>query len=356
MGFMGGGGGGGTYNYPAPDDGTAAIRAQAAIDNNRRQQDKLDALRAGYQQEMRDLNSYDSYYSQVDPTISRLMTGAQELVTGRGLNWDEFDDPIVSAIRSGIPQAGMTRDEVSANKANLNTFDISNLNTILPDYTAAPNSGSLTSLTADPFVTNTLNNIEGQRRTQYGNEFDTFAPTGFADTYTSGLRGNANSIADSILGSQYEEANNQLLAAHQRGNLSQQGLNTARTNLESQRTVGRSQLDTMINDILSGGAANFNSIANEGRTAASNYRLGQNFSVDPFKSKLTDAQTQFASGLEGSLRDRVGGQQFFDTPSIINNAGISQGVTSGSRPLFDQFASQQSDATKKRGLGTQGVF
>lgn len=191
-------------------------------------------------------------------------------------------------------------------------------------------------------------------RRNYGNAFNEFAPTGFADTRVASTLDDA--IIQQILMEQYNPALEQVQRAYERGTLNDTGYNTAQELLGQQRTTAEAQLQNTGGTILSAMRDRLSGIANEGRTAASQYELGTTFDPNVYKTRLDTAYNEGVSGLEGNLRNQIGGTQYFDIGSILSRGATSQGVTNPQRELFDTFQAREQDRNKQRGLGTQGVF
>lgn len=207
----------------------------------------------------------------------------------------------------------------------------------------------------DTVIQGVMDQIANQDRRKYTQEFDTFAGQNFAnntfaDTYDDAI------LAD-ILGSQYTSAADAAKRAYDRGTLNDQGYTYALDQLQNQRTAGDATLQSLGGGILSGYRDDLRGIADEGRTSIGNYQLGDNFSTDPYRTRINDTTSRYQQQLEGDIMNAFGGQELFDIGSILGKAGQEQGVSNTQSPLFNAFASEQNNKKNKtRGTGTQGVF
>jgi hypothetical protein len=200
-----------------------------------------------------------------------------------------------------------------------------------------------------------LGNATTQARNQYGNQVNQFAGNGFADQRVGSTMD--DSYLENILMEQYNPALQQIQRAFDRGTLNEQGFTTAQNSLNSQRSAAMSNLQTTGGGVLQALRDQLSGIGNEARTGASSYNLGQQFDPNSYKSRIDTTYNEGLAGLEGNIRNAVGGQQFFDIGSILSSGGIGQGTTAGgNRAMFDAFQESEADRNKQRGLGTQGVF
>jgi len=347
------GGKGGKAPTVKPNDPMQEANAQIKIQEAQAERDRIAGRQTQYDTANNNLSMLQQFMAQYDPKINEATERSRGIVTSKGLNWDEFDDPIISAIRSSVPKAPVS--DLTPYQQSLQNFDVRGQGS-LPMIPNAPDISALNNFDPTNVVNNTLNDITSSRRNTFKTGLEEFAGQGKSDMFLNDWRDDAKSITDSILGDQYQEANNRVLGAQQRGNLTATGFQAGQKNLDNAKSTAQSRIDQIVNDIFSGQRNKFEEIGNQGRTDINNYQLGQQFSVDPYKSRWTNEQQSFSSGLDGLIRSALSNESFFNTDDLISKAGVSQGVSNGNRPLFDAFAAQQKDKEKSRGLGQQGVF
>ncbi len=201
-----------------------------------------------------------------------------------------------------------------------------------------------------------INNYQNLQRTMANTKVNqAFAP-GFEESYIPDS--SYSSIFDDILNNQYNSAKTQVDYNRQRGTINDQGYSEAQRKLEASRSAGHGQLTEIGDAVLGRGRAELAENRSQAGTAASTYTLGSSdFSVDPYVTETRQDADRFNAGLEGSVRNAVGGTNFFDIPMILTQAGIAQGpqnlstnVPSVGGPL------QERRNRTDRGLGSQGVF
>lgn len=170
-----------------------------------------------------------------------------------------------------------------------------------------------------------------------------------------------NSFDDDFLSQLLEEqfgtARQGFDRSYARGNLTDAGYNTAITELNRQREPAMSYLQDVGSGVLAQGRASLDDFANKAFSNLNNYQLGQNFSIDNYSSGLDNVMNDFAANYRGKIRGVVGNQDLFDTSTVQQRAGASQGVSNNrSGALVDALANQEAERDKSRGLGSQGVF
>jgi len=261
--------------------------------------------------------------------ITNAITGARDRayqdIAGRGLNADDFSsdiDRMLNSIRGQVPQLDTNPGSYFANQ------DIADL---------------------------VLNNATTNRRTQYGNQVNNLFGNDFANQKVASTAD--DDLINSILGDQYNTALEQVQRAFERGTINDQGFQTAMNALNNQKTTASANLQQTGGGLLQAIRDSLSGVGNEARNAASNYQLGTTFDPNSYVSRADSIYNEGIGGLEGNLRNAIGGQQFFDVGSILNQGRTAQGTANNSnRALFDAFAADQKDKDKQRGLGTQGVF
>lgn len=207
--------------------------------------------------------------------------------------------------------------------------------------------------------TGILDDIRGSTIRDYQSAIDKFAPAGYQDTAFASTADDA--IIEAILGEQFGEASDSILRARDRGTLNDVGYDYAMKNLGSQRTAANARLQEMGGGILGGYRDQLSSIINNAKTAAGSWDFGQKFDPTTYSKQLTSKQGDLSGGLEGALRNAVGGEQFFNIADLIQKGGVGQGAQNTglggqSGSLLSAIKDRKKDEEAERGLGTQGSF
>lgn len=306
--MSGGGGGGG----PAPQDNSLQI-AQMQLNAQQADQQRQDAQKAA--DEAKFVTNRDNAYTGAQ-------ANARTLLTGRGLNPDDYMGIISSAL-----------DDTKAR---------------IPD--ADPNPASY--FTND-VINNALTQEENQRRIKNtGVVNNTFAP-GYD---TSALSDTADDpYINEILSGQYSNAQKALDYAKARGQLNDTGYSGAVQKLDSQKTGAQSTLDSLGSSVIAKDRTGLGNIKSDATTAANDYTLGgPTFDINPYSTKLTDAVGNYTKNLKGDITNALGGTQLFDTNDILLSGARAQGpqnLTTVSLP-----GAPVKKNNTDRGLGSQGAF
>ncbi len=199
-----------------------------------------------------------------------------------------------------------------------------------------------------------LNNLRDARRTTSQNDINTFAPEGFAlnripDTFDDDL-------ISSIVEEQFGPASDILTNARVRGQVNDQGFNTALADLTGQRSAASSRVGDISGAVLESGRQGLRDTASTGRTNASSSTLANPFNSEGLRGSLDTSFGTFEEGFEGNVRAGIP-TDLFDTSGAINRAGSAQGAQNvGSGTLFNVLASREKQRNSTRGLGTTGAF
>lgn len=250
---------------------------------------------------------------------------AQQYVSGRGLNYGEFQNDIeqeLQRIYQSIPYG------LSVNASSY--FD--------------PNTAS-----------NVLSNVENTRRSNYTRDYsnllpDTAGNDAFADTFD-------DDIINTILGEQYGKASGVLEGQKKRGVLNDAGYSSALSDLGKQKTEASSKLQSAGGNILTGYRGQLTDIIASGKKAASGYTLGSTFDANKYKTDFDAKKTDLSGRLEGDLRSSVGPDTLFDTQRSMASGGTGQGAQNTERQgILDLLAEREGQRRQRRGVGSQGVF
>jgi len=283
---------------------------------------------AGGAQTWRSDPTHESLIQQNLGAYNSALSGAQNYVTSKGLNYGEFQPDIESAI--------------------MNAFK-----------GVAPGSSNPGSY-FDPNIASTaLDTVQGNRRTKYLNDVNSLF--GASDSGATAFADNADDdVLNSILGDQFGTASKSLDNSRSRGILDDTGYNEALSRLTNQKTAGLSKLQSLGGTVLATDRQKLDDIANSGRTAASNYTLGQTFDPSSYQTRFNTTKDALTGSLEGDIRNVIGDSSLFDVNSATQFGGQAQGAQN-TRALtpFDAISGDDrktTSRTNQRGLGTQGVF
>lgn len=178
--------------------------------------------------------------------------------------------------------------------------------------------------------------------------FDTFAPSGFSSNRIADTTDDP--FIESILGERQKTAMDYLNNLLARGVVTQSGFDAGRQNIEGQAGTARARLNEIGMGELNRGRTSAENIANEGRTAASNLRLGSAFDPFSYSTRINSGFEEFFSGLGDRLR-AAAPTDLFTTSGLANVAGAAQGAQNtpfdpkGIAGLFDEEEDEETSST-----------
>lgn len=152
---------------------------------------------------------------------------------------------------------------------------------------------------------------------------DSFAPAGFAKKRIGDTAD--DDIINAILGEQSQGGEEYIANLLKRGVVTSGGADAARKNLASQRPTAQSRLSTIGTGELERGRGGAENLVNEGRTTASNQRLGDNFNPFEISGDLTSYFGDFFKNLDTNIRGKAP-TDLFSTSGLANIAGAAQGA------------------------------
>lgn len=204
-----------------------------------------------------------------------------------------------------------------------------------------------------------LDDLRNEQIREYQRSINDYAPEGFENTAFSSTADDA--ILNAILGEQFGEASDSILRARDRGTLNDAGFQYAMDNLNTQKSAAMARLQDTGGGILEGYRNQLGDIAGNARTGAGNYDFGDTFDPSVYRTQLETRQNELGAGLEGDIRNAIGGEQFFNTDSLIQKGGVGQGAQntglgSQSGGLLGAISDRKKDEEQQRGLGTAGSF
>jgi hypothetical protein len=203
-----------------------------------------------------------------------------------------------------------------------------------------------------------LDQLRTQDRNRATSALNQFAAPGFASNLIADTAD--DEILNTILGEQFGGAQSNLERAFKRGNLGETAFGTAQDLLGRQNTAGLSRLQGIGGNVLESNREALRGIANQGFNRAGSLQPGDVFNPADIQGQITSLLGERTGRLEGDIRNAIGGENFFDPQSILQEAGVRQGatnLTAGNDPsLAAFFDAQQRQKEQTRGLGSRGAF
>lgn len=128
-----------------------------------------------------------------------------------------------------------------------------------------------------------------------------------------------------ILGEQRSAADQIIQNMLKRGVITDTGAAAAGADLERQAAGARTKLNTIGDQVLSGGRQKIDDIINQARTTAGTLKLGQSFDPSTYTTNVDQAFNDFIGSLGDTLRSNVQGN-LFQTNGLASLAGAAQGA------------------------------
>jgi hypothetical protein len=276
--------------------------------------------------------SYRAYQTKYDQQVHEQRLGtamtkaqqdAQNLVTGRGLNYADYAGPIQARLeqeRNLIPQ-----------------YDTN------PDTYFDPNA-----------ATDVLGGIQATNRNQYtGQVNSTFNPT--YDT-TRLPEGFLDDTINNIINPQAQSAQDAATRALKRGQFNQVGYDAAEGNIASQTAGVRSNVGSAAHDVLNSYRTKLDDARTKAFSAASNYTLGDKFNIGDYTGQADAAVNEAQKYAPGTLINQVGSTPLFNTTGFLNAGGTAQGSQNLQNTDVAAALENQRKQNAARGVGTQGSF
>lgn len=190
---------------------------------------------------------------------------------------------------------------------------------------------------ADPFTTtnagtvflpsmfdNDYQTVRGGAKAKLDNQYNQFASSGFDRGMVKDTDDDA--ILQSILGDQFTDANDTIQRAFARGQINDSGLAYANKELGKQKLSGMSKAQDTGMGVLSGYRTQLNDFLKPTRTRIDNFDLTDNIDLDGVQHGLGDLNTSLHGRMEGDILNALGGQNFFDTDTLLASAGSRSGA------------------------------
>ncbi|RKZ07576.1 hypothetical protein DRQ25_11245 [Candidatus Fermentibacteria bacterium] len=200
-------------------------------------------------------------------------------------------------------------------------------------------------------------NIETDTRGRLGRGLNAFTDRSVTDARFADDFG--SNVTNSIYDDQYGSAETTLDRAFKRGTLSQNAYDIALGDLGASSSGARDRLDTYRSGNLNSTRQSLYDFGQQGHNSLGNFDLGGSFDTGGYQSQLDNKFNTLSSGFEGQLRNTIGGEQFFDTNSLIGAGHAGAGVenTKFTAPLWLQAQDETKQNNEQfRGIGSQGGF
>ena len=217
--------------------------------------------------------------------------------------------------------------------------------------------------TDDPYSTfnpdDLISTITGQetnlRRQTLGNEVNTKFGANYGNKVVSDSF--LDSAINDILAEQQGTADTYLQRAADRGILNDTGRTAAANKIAQDRARGQSQLSSLAGGVIDKYQSQGDEVAGKAQQGASGYTLGSNFNIGDYEQQGTGIVESANKNARGDLLNALGGQNFFDTSSLVNIGGQAQGATGlVDNTLAAAVAERKKRDSVSRGLGSQGAF
>jgi hypothetical protein len=135
---------------------------------------------------------------------------------------------------------------------------------------------------------------------------------------------------NSILGDQKTEAQAALDRAKARGQINEVGYATGQKELGNQEIAGRAKANQLGLGVLSNYRKGLGDYNTSQRTRVDNFDLGDSFDVGGVKSRFDQTLGGYKGSMQGDILAALGGQNFFNTDTLVGKAGNASGVTNNS--------------------------
>jgi hypothetical protein len=265
----------------APEDKSdkvAQIEAQQAADAR-----AADAAKAEQQRNL--------FNSQVNSAYNTALDSARQYFISRGLDPDQYVPQITSTLNS-------ERGSIPDLAANPGTY-----------FTGAGETA--------------YNTARDAQRGQLQRAINQFAPSGFETRKIGDTSDDATLAA--ILAEQRATADNYVRNLLDRGVINASGFASAESDLDNQAYGAKSRLQEIGNTVLQQGRSKITNLANEARSGAANFELGDNFDPYSYSTDIDAALNDFFTNLGGNIRG-LAPTGLFNTAGLANIAGAAMGA------------------------------
>lgn len=298
-----------------------------------------------------DRSSQEGYLDRVREAINQYTT-SQELVQAVEDRASEIFGLAEGAATDYLGQRGLTADTVGIDYDPLTGLITEGLRGRQSEL-SMNNYGDL----ARQIASDAVGTQTGIARDRFGVATDNMFPTGFATERLPDTMDDA--LIESIIGDRFGDATAFLDRGMSRGQLNDRGYQRALDNLTDQRLAANSRVQDLGLGLIEGGRGDLRTIADNARTEASSFELGRQFDLDQFGQRADERAGAFTDGLEGQLRNAIGGDPLFDTQGAYSVGAIGQGVinpTGNATDLGTAIRDRNRRQSGPRGVGNQGAF
>lgn len=162
---------------------------------------------------------------------------------------------------------------------------------------------------------------------------------------------------NSILESQRGDALQYLERGKARGIYNDVGYGAGLASIGDAYSAGRSDLGSLGGTVIDKYRSQADAIGDKVFDTLSTYKLGDEFSLDPYVSQYQGILSNARSNAGGDLRNLLGGKNYFDLPKLTQRAGQAQGALNlRDADVATALAERKRRSSTSRGLGSQGAF
>jgi len=166
--------------------------------------------------------------------------------------------------------------------------------------------------------------VRSGERNRLTGQANQFAGSGFENDLFSDT--SDDSILQSILDSQYNDAKLNFERQAARGQLTGSAFERALADLDTAKSGAFGKLNDIGGGVLQGYRSKLADYGNNIRNKISTFDFGQGFDLEKEKTGLNTLADSFRSRLEGDVRNAIGGTSLFDISKIIAGANQNAGT------------------------------
>lgn len=208
---------------------------------------------------------------------------------------------------------------------------------------------------------NAYNDVRSQYKNQLGKQLDQFAGSGFE--YERFADTSDDDILNSIVGSQYTDADETLQRALARGQINEAGYGYAGKELGRQQSAANSRAQDFGGGVLQGYRDQLSGLGTQFRDKINNTDLADNFNFDVKRGRIDDMYNNLSGRMEGDIYNAIGDYSFFNTDSLLGKAANRSGtMNNNTQPNVASTGGTQNNIAslfeqdKDKNTGTTGAF
>lgn len=162
---------------------------------------------------------------------------------------------------------------------------------------------------------------------------------------------------NSVIGTQFGDADTALKRAQDRGQFNQVGFDRAKAAEGTARTGATSKLNSLEGDVLSKYRTELTGVGTQAANRASSIGLGDTFNLDDYTTQADNVVGRARTNAPGDLINALGGEKLFDLQGLMNQGGEAQGAQNlGDLDVAAAIDKKKASQGQPRGLGSQGAY